>query len=564
MKLKLRLALSFSSVLTLFAVIVFLIINSGIVKVVNSSFSNNIVAGAKLGYSYLDLKYQGEWKIKDGMLYKGNTCMNNNTEVVDAIKEDTGYLVTIFMNDTRVSTTVFTEEGKRAVNTKASEEVIESVIKKGQVFCGQTKVLGKDVITYYSPIKDVTGKIIGMWFTGIEKTEVNKQIRDTLAILGTGIIAALLFGNLISYYIGHRMVAAINVIKTQMGQMAEGDFSNDIQASWLNLKDEIGDMARSAMNMQKTVKGIINTVIKESNQIDDLLDNSVASIEKLNESINDVSVTTDQISAGIQETAASMQEMNATSSEIGMAVEGIANKTQEGSNAAMEISNRAEDLRIKARKSQENADKIYSDTQSKLKDAIEQSKAIVQIKALSDAILQITSQTNLLALNAAIEAARAGTAGKGFAVVADEIRKLAEDSKEAVNEIQTVTTAVLESVQNLIDSSEGILSFIEKQVVKDYEVLVHTGEEYSSDAEFVSGLVTDFSATSEELLSSVNNMLKAIEEVARTANEGAEGTVNIAQKTTVIVNEGSEVFKLSEETKLCSDKLKKYVNQFKL
>ena len=87
---------------------------------------------------------------------------------------------------------------------------------------------------------------------------------------------------------------------------------------------------------------------------------------------------------------------------------------------------------------------------------------------MSDSIIRITSQTNLLALNANIEAARAGEAGKGFAVVADEIRKLAEQSKQAVSKIREITGKVEESVNNLSACSNKILDFMSADVSNDY------------------------------------------------------------------------------------------------
>lgn len=130
MKFRKKLILSFSIILFLFSVIMFSTVYATVNNMANKSFLINIKDNVNLGYSYLDSKYPGNWNTKDDKLYKGEELINNNFYIVDNIKEQTGSLATIFMKDIKISTNVISSDGKRAIENKASKEVLEKVLDK--------------------------------------------------------------------------------------------------------------------------------------------------------------------------------------------------------------------------------------------------------------------------------------------------------------------------------------------------------------------------------------------------------------------------------------------------
>ncbi len=326
----------------------------------------------------------------------------------------------------------------------------------------------------------------------------------------------------------------LSKLQTSLKTLAEkgGDLTQKIE---IVRKDEIGELADSVNQFIANIRTIIVEVNKRTDAIEQSAIIVSGEVDRLSKNLEESSATVEELSAGMEETAAATEEVNASSVDIETAVISIAGRAQQGASAAKEISERAMKLKLQASEAVKTSNSSYNNSKNVLDESLEKATAIHKISVLSESILSISDQTNLLALNAAIEAARAGEAGRGFAVVADEIRKLAETSKTTVTEIQSITTEVVSSVGNLSDQVREFLRYFDTVVTKDYTSFVETGEVYGTDAEYVDELVTDFSATSEELTASIEGIIKAIGEVAITVNEGAQGTSNIAERIADIV-----------------------------
>lgn len=376
------------------------------------------------------------------------------------------------------------------------------------------------------------------------------------------ILLSILVSAIVIFILSRNIVKPVAVAAKHLKTVAVGDFSKHIDSKFLKTKDETGVLVSSINAMQDSIKNIVKAVNRESDYLIDLVNTTNDNISELNKQIQIVSSTTEDMSAGTEQAAAATEEINATTVEIEEVVQSIANKAKDGALASDEISKRAQAMMDKSVSSQKVASELRETLDIELRKAIEQSKEVNEINVLTESILQITSQTNLLALNAAIEAARAGESGKGFAVVADQIRKLADDSKRAIEKIQVVTKVVLESVENLSSNSEKVLDFIDMTVIKDYELMVNTGEQYYKDADYIKYLVSDFSSSAQELNGSIKNMTRTISEISIAINESADGTQDIADKSNSVLERANDVVKVTEDTKESSDRLKKIMSQF--
>jgi len=363
------------------------------------------------------------------------------------------------------------------------------------------------------PMDDWTvGNYRGAFETEMPLEKLDQQVAGfmgsgLMATVPLVIVAGLGFVFLLRRMMGKPIAAIVGAVQ----EIADGKLKTRLE---VKSNDELGKLSTAVNSMTENLAEVIGEVQGSANEVAGAATEIASGAEQMAAGMEEQRRQTSQVSAAVEEMSASVAEVAEKST-------GAARKSDEGGEQAVKGGEIVQETISGMNAISEQVNESVS-TVGELGRRSEQIGEIIEV------INDIADQTNLLALNAAIEAARAGEHGRGFAVVADEVRKLAERTTKATEEVADSIKAIQDETSQAVGRMEAGKGRVDEGV----QLAQQAGaalEQIVSGAKEMAPMIQGIAAAAEEQSSAANEISSNVERINAVTNESADGVNQVAQ-----------------------------------
>jgi methyl-accepting chemotaxis protein len=436
----------------------------------------------------------------------GETVLNGRNDIVDAVREIAGGVATLFLGDLRIATNVVRPDGSRGVGTRlAPGPAFEAAITRGQTYRGDNDILGRRHLTIYEPIRDATGRQIGLWFVGVPIAELDVMLWAAQRDAALAALVALVLAGLFVSLVIRRSLAPVLALRDATLKVAAG--AQGVAVPCTDRRDVVGELARAVETLRKTsedaaaARAALDAERARAAEerraariaLADRFESQVmAAVSAVADAVARLRTSADAIAESATGNVSLSTEVTYASDRAAAGVNAVAAAAEELSASIREITRQVTEAAAVARAAAEESARTNASVG-------ELSAAASRIGDVVRLISDIAGQTNLLALNATIEAARAGEAGKGFAVVASEVKNLASQTAKATEEISAQINAMQAATGGAVEAIRAI-----------------------------GGRIEEISALASAVAAAVEQQGAATAEIARSVQDAAAGTGKVS------------------------------------